>query len=65
MFKYGLLFASLWSFAFGQSQYQIGVGKSDCTGPAAEVNMVSIFVLLFNPFSSEILADFCMANSLI
>ena len=47
MLKYGLLFASLWSFAFGQSQYQIGVGISDCTGPAAEVNMVNIFVTLF------------------
>ena len=25
----------------GQSEYQIGAGMADCTGPAAGVNMVS------------------------
>ena len=45
MLKSGIVFVTLCGFVLGQSLYKIGVGIGDCTGPAAEVNMVNIVLI--------------------
>ena len=45
MLKSGIVFVTLCGFVLGQSLYKLGVGIRDCTGPAAEVNMVNIVLI--------------------
>ena len=47
MLKSGIVFVTFCGYVIGQSLYKIGVGIGDCTGPAAEVNMVNIVLIAF------------------
>ena len=44
------LFCVVLSYASGETEYNVGIGIADITGPAAEVNMV--YILLYFMLSS-------------